>query len=127
MKRNGILVAVCGICAALAVGSPALAKDGDVRVAGKCSAGSAAKLKLSPENGRIAVEFEVDQNRNGVRWTVVLNRAGVRVARQARVTKAPSGSFTARKVISNSSGSDVVTATARRAGETCTARAVFPG
>lgn len=127
MKRNGVLVAVCGVCVALMAGSPAFAKDGDIRVAGRCSAGSAAKLKLSPENGRIEVELEVDQNRSGVRWTVVLKRNGVGVASLARVTKAPSGSFTARRVISNVAGRDVVTATARRAGETCTARASFPG
>ena len=33
------------------------------------------KLKLSEEDGRIEVEFEVDQNRNGVRWTVMLQSA----------------------------------------------------
>ncbi len=37
-------------------------------------------VKLSKEDGRIEVEFEVDQNRNGVRWHVVLLRNGVRVA-----------------------------------------------
>ena len=111
----------------LALGSPALAKDGDVLVRGTCTGKSASKLKLSAENGRIEVEFEVDQNRNGVGWTVVLTRDGTRVARLTRVTQAPSGSFSAQRVISNPGGSDVVRATASRKGESCTARATFGG
>jgi hypothetical protein len=128
MKANGILVAVCAVGAALMVGAPAaVAKNGDVRVVGKCSAASAVKLKLSPDNGQIEIELEVDQNRNGVRWTVVLKRNGRSVASLARLTKAPSGSFTARKAIANGAGRDVVVATARRAGEVCSARATLAG
>jgi hypothetical protein len=113
--------------ALLALGSPALAKDGDVLVRGTCTGKSTSKLKLSAEDGRIEVELEVDQNRNGVGWTVVLTRDGTQVARVTRVTRAPSGSFTARRVIANPAGADVVRATARRAGETCSARASFGG
>ena len=126
MKRTLILTTLCGMLAALAAGAPASAKGGDIRVTGTCSGPSSAKLKLSEENGRIEVEFEVDQNRNGVRWNVVLKRNGVQVARLARVTKAPSGSFSARKVVANSAGADVIRATATRAGETCSAKATFP-
>ena len=39
----------------------AAAKDGDVIREGACSGGTDWKLKLSPENGRIETEFEVDQ------------------------------------------------------------------
>lgn len=124
MKRTLILMIPC-VLAALAAGAPASAKDGDIRVAGHCSGPSTAKLKLSEEDGRIEVEFEVDQNRNGVRWNVVLKRNGGRVARLAAVTRAPSGSFTARKVVSNGAGADVISATASRAGETCRAKATF--
>jgi hypothetical protein len=127
MKPKLIVIAVCGLIAALAASAPVSAKDGDIRVAGKCTGPSSAKLKLSAEDGRIEVEFEVDQNRNGVLWNVVLKRNGGQVARLARVTKAPSGSFTARKVVPNRAGADLVTATAKRAGETCSARATFAG
>ena len=127
-KRNVALTIVVAHSPGLAsLGSPALAKDGDVLVRGTCTGKSASKLKLSAENGRIEAEFEVDQNRNGVAWTVVLTRNGTRVARFTRVTKAPSGSFEARRVIANTPGADVVKATATRAGETCSARATFRG
>ena len=129
MSKRTILLTVVSVTALalLALGSPAFAKDGDVLVRGTCTGQSASKLKLSAENGRIEVEFEVDQNRNGVRWNVVLTRNGARVAQLARVTRSPSGSFEARRVIANSAGADVVRATAHRAGETCSARATFRG
>ncbi|MDX6422803.1 MAG: hypothetical protein QOI67_274 [Gaiellaceae bacterium] len=126
MKRTLILMSLCGALVALAATATASAKNGDIRVAGKCSGQSSSKLKLSEENGRIEVEFEVDQNRNGVRWNVILKRNGSQVARLARVTQAPSGSFTARKLVTNGAGADAINATASRAGETCTAKATFP-
>ena len=125
-KRSVVLTLVSlTALALLSLGSPALAKDGDVLVRGTCTGKSTSKLKLSAENGRIEVEFEVDQNRNGVPWTVVLTRNGARVAQLARTTKAPSGSFEARRLVANSAGADVVKATATRRGETCSARATF--
>ena len=60
------------------------------------------KLKLSEEDGRIEVEFEVDQNRNGVRWSVVLRRPTTVLVRTTRVTRAPSGSFELRRVVADS-------------------------
>jgi hypothetical protein len=121
--KVGLTLALTGVLALLAIGSPALAKDGDVLVRGTCTAKSVAKLKLSSENSRIEVEVEVDQNRNGVPWTVVLTRDGTRVARDTRVTRAPSGSFSLRKLVANPAGADVIRAVATRRGETCTIRA----
>ena len=125
MRHAAMVVGLCGALVLLTLGSPALAKDGDVLVRGTCSGSSTAKLKLSEEDGRIEVEFEVDQNRNGVAWTVVLTRNGARVARLVRVTRAPSGSFEARRVLANPAGADVVRATAQRRGESCSARATW--
>ena len=116
-----MVVAVLG--AAFALAPAALAKDGDVRVAGTCSAGSTSKLKLSDEDGRIEVELEVDQNRNGVRWRVVLFRNGKQAGQRVGVTRASSGSFEARFVTANGPGADRFVARASRPGETCTARA----
>ena len=123
--RIGILI-LATLAAVLAV-SPASAKDDrDVRVAGTCTTSSTSKLKLSPENGRIEVEFEVDQNRNGVAWRVQLFRNGVRVTSTTATTRGPSGSFEARRVVSRAGSPTRIRAVATRAsGERCTARASF--
>jgi hypothetical protein len=122
----GIPAALLGIAIALIAAPVGIAKDGDVRVQGTCTKSSTSKLKLSEEDGRIEVEFEVDQNRNGVRWNVVIVQNGKRLVRMARVTKAPSGSFEARIVSPNTSGKDTFKARATSpTGEICTARASF--
>jgi len=122
-KTIGTIAATAMGAAVLATGAGA--KDGDVLVAGTCTGPSDAKLKLSEEDGRIEVEFEVDQNRNGVRWTVTLFRNGTPVARRVLVTRGPSGSFEARFVTVNRPGVDRLVAKAARAGERCSARASF--
>jgi hypothetical protein len=113
--------------AAMLVAAPtATAKDGDVLVRGTCTGATTSKLKLSEEDGRIEVEFEVDQNRNGVRWTVVLRRQASVLVRTARVTRGPSGSFELRRVVGNRAGPDRIVARAARAsGEVCRAAATF--
>jgi hypothetical protein len=118
-----VLVAVLG--AALVLAAAAAAKDGDVLRAGTCTQASTSKLKLGPEDGGIEVEFGVDQNRNGVRWKVVVVRNGAVVASRTRVTRGPSGSFELELVTRNVSGTDRFVARATRAGETCTARAAI--
>ena len=122
-KPIGTIAAAVIGAAVLATG--AAAKDGDVLVAGTCTGPSTAKLKLSEENGAVEVEVEVDQNRNGVRWTVALFRNGTQVAQRVRVTRGPSGSFEARFVTANRPGVDRFVAKAARAGERCSARASF--
>jgi hypothetical protein len=99
----------------------------DVRRAGTCTLSSAAKIKLSPENGRVEVEFEVDENRVGSRWGVTLKRNGTTVRSRSAVTRAPSGSFEVRAVIAPGSPRTRVTAVARRAatGEVCRATATL--
>jgi hypothetical protein len=117
-----------GLVASAAAIAPttALAKHGggDGNTArGTCSKGSTAKLKVKPDDGRLETEFEVDQNRNGVRWKVVLRRNGRRVAATTATTRAPSGSFELRRLLTGTAGADRITATATSpSGETCTAR-----
>jgi hypothetical protein len=115
----GAAIAAALALAAVAPAAAAPAKDGDVRVAGRCTGATTSKLKLSREDGMLEVEFEVDQNRVGVRWAVVIRRNGVIVARRSMLTHAPSGSFEARVV----TGGGRITATATRRGETCRAAA----
>jgi hypothetical protein len=101
------------------------ARGREVRHAGTCTVRSTSKIKVKEEDGgRLEVEFEVDQNRNGQKWGVVLKRNGSVVARTSALTRAPSGSFSVHRLIADRSGADTVTGTARNAGtsETCTAR-----
>jgi hypothetical protein len=120
------IAVVLGLVLLSVLAAPAaVAKDGDVRVRGVCTQSSSAKLKLSEEDGRIEVEFEVDQNRNGVRWHVTLRRNGAIVASRTAVTRGPSGSFEVRRVIADTAGADRVTAAATRAGERCSAKATW--
>ena len=121
------LVTVGVLAGALAlVVAPASAKDGDKLVRGTCTKASTSKLKLSEEDGRIEVEFEVDQNRNGVRWTVVLSRPSGVIVRTTRVTRAPSGSFELRRVVADRAGADRIGARATSpSGEVCRATATF--
>lgn len=96
--------------------------DRGKRVAGSCTDGSTAKLKVKPDDGRLEVELEVDQNRNGVTWSVRVRRDGVLVVRRSATTHAPSGSFSVEKKIANPAGSDRVAARATSpSGEVCTA------
>ena len=106
---------------AIPVAAPAIANEDDVERTGNCSRRSDWKLKLSPEDGGLEVEFEVDQNVVGAKWKVAMKHDGYRFFRDRRTTKAPSGSFEVRRVINNKRGSDRVTAKARnlRSGEVC--------
>ena len=70
--RVRAMVATLALGALLVAGSalPSLAGNNDVIRQGACGGVSDWKLKLSPENGRIEVEYEVDQNRTGDAWRV---------------------------------------------------------
>ena len=125
MRRLPLII-TC-LAALLLAASPVSAKDGgdgkDGRVIkrGDCSGASNWKLKAKPDDGGLEVEFEVDQNRNGVRWNVALRRNGKTVSRGRRTTRAPSGSFDFERTIGNPRGTDTISAVATRAGETCRA------
>ena len=122
-RRMLIGAAVAGL-AALPLAAPAGAKDGDVRVTKACTGPSDIKIKLSPEDGRLEVEVEVDQNRNGVQWTWTLLRGQRQLATGKATTRRPSGSFEVRRVVNDNNGTDTLTAKATRAsGERCTVTA----
>jgi hypothetical protein len=99
----------------------------EVRVSGTCTGPSTSKLKLHPDDGRLETEFEVDQNRVGQRWRVVLTRNGRVAARSVRRTVAPSGSFELSRMLRDGAGRDRVVARARnlRTGERCRASAAI--
>lgn len=106
---------------------PTLAKDGDVIRRGACGGASDWKLKLSEENGRIEVEYEVDQNRVGDSWRVRIRHDDALVFTGRRTTRAPSGSFEVRILQRDRAGDDVFRGRAvnLRTGEVCGGRAVW--
>jgi hypothetical protein len=102
-------------------------KGPEVIKRGKCSGSSTWKLKAHLDDGRLETEFEVDQNRVGRRWRVTLVQNGRTVFSGVKRTVAPSGSFEARKLLSNAPGADRVGGRARAlaGGETCTGSLTF--
>lgn len=102
---------------------PAAAGGGDREVIrrGSCSGATDWKLKLKLDDGRIETEFEVDQNRVGKRWRVVLKRDGVRFFRGIRTTRAPSGSFSVERRTNNTAGTNRIVgrAVSLSSGEVC--------
>ncbi|KAI2497224.1 hypothetical protein MHU86_17271 [Fragilaria crotonensis] len=96
-------------------------KSNNVIKKGRCTGASTYKLKLSPENGKVEVEFEVDQNKNGVNWAIKFFSNNVQFASGTYMTAATSGSFSADQLSSFRSGTFKVVAT--RPGETCNASA----
>ncbi|GBC86156.1 hypothetical protein HRbin12_00141 [bacterium HR12] len=127
--RSRMVMAVLAtlVLATLAAAPAAQAKAGDVIERGSCSGESTWKLKLSPEDGRIEVEFEVDQNVVGDAWRVRILHDGELVFRGRRTTEAPSGSFEVRILEPNHGGVDRFVGRARNPStdEACRGVATF--
>lgn len=120
------LAAAVGLAVA-ATAVPAQANDSDVVKRGSCSARSDWKLKASPQDGRIEVEGEVDSNVNGQVWRWRLWHDGALSAAGVRETRAPSGSFTVRRLMVDLPGGDVIGWRARnlKTGEVCRGSLTF--
>ncbi len=117
-----LLATTLAPASALLGAADAAAKGRTVTRIGRCSNGATWKLKANTEDGgRIGVEFEVDANRNGQRWSVVLTDNGAVVFSGVRTTLAPSGSFSVERRIVDRPGVDHLTARAVRlaTGATC--------
>ena len=128
MMKRILGVALAGALALTLAGAvPASAKDGDVIKRGSCSGSTDWKLKLSPEDNRIEVEYEVDSNVTGQSWRVKIFQNGDRIFAGTRQTKGASGSFEVRVVADDSAGTDTFRGKAVNAasGETCNGTASF--
>jgi hypothetical protein len=126
MTIRKLAVAAIAGCAVAAPGpAPAVANEDDVEVTRRCTGPSRIELELSPEDGRLEVEVEVDQNRNGVRWHWTISRGSRSLATGTRLTRAPSGSFEVHRVVADRRGKDRITARAVRRGERCVVTATF--
>jgi len=122
-SRSPLVLSVL-VLALLAVPA-AFAKGRDhraLRIQGVCTQQSTSKLKIKRDDGRLEVEFEVDQNQNGVPWTVTLSRNDAVVKSFTATTQAPSGSFEIRLHLRGRLGTDTIKVVAMSpSGETCTA------
>ena len=120
MKRI-IAAAIAGSLALVVPAGVAMAGDQDVIQRGSCSDSSDWKLKLSPEDGGIEAEYEVDQNVSGDRWRVVIRHRGQVAFTGIRTTGGPSGSFEVRIVEDDNAGTDAFRGKARNlsTGEVC--------
>ena len=127
--QKGMRLILAGLVAAtiLAVTPAAFAgtaRHGNgIQKEGQCSASSDWKLKAKPDDGRLEVQFEVDQNVNGDTWAVRLRDNGMLFFKGTRVTQGPSGSFEVNRRTDNQPGTDQITARAtnQRTGEVCRA------
>jgi hypothetical protein len=119
--RRIIAAALVGSLALVVPAGVAVAGDNDVIQEGSCSGSSDWKLKLSPEDGGIEAEFEVDQNVAGDRWRVRIRHDGDLAFRGTRTTGGASGSFEVRIVENDNAGTDNFRARARNlsTGEVC--------
>jgi flagellar hook assembly protein FlgD len=123
MKRS-IWISAAGTIAALALPAASPASDDDKRRVGQCTGASTSKIKVKPDDGRLEVEFEVDQNKNNRKWRVKIKDNSNVVVRGTARTKAPSGSFSFERRIANLPGTHKIKGVARnkRSGERCTAK-----
>jgi hypothetical protein len=125
MTSARLFAACLAIASIAAVPTTALAKHGGDRgktVTGSCTGNATSKLKVKPDNGRLETEFEVDQNRNGVKWSVTIKRNGKTAVSTSARTKAPSGSFSVNRRLANGAGTDRIAARAKSSsGQVCTA------
>jgi hypothetical protein len=124
MRKLTVLIALL----AVALAPPAVAssqRSPDILRSGTCSGGGTWKFKGGIDDGQLDVEFEVDQNRNGRRWSVVITRDGTRVFRGVRITRPPSGSFEISRRFRNPAGRDRLVAVARNRADGRVCRGVL--
>ena len=125
------VLALLALLALLFVVRPvaAIAEGGhpEVRVAGVCVSGATSKLRLKSEGDGIEVRFEVDHNRAGEVWRVVLvHERRVEWKGSAKTTR-PGGSFEVERSVKDLPGSDEVTVRAGGPrGVVCRADATLP-
>ena len=125
--RKGIALALVTAVAFLVPAGAAMAGDRDVIREGSCDRSSDWKLKVSPDDGGLEVEFEVDQNVTGDRWRVRIRHDGDLAFRGVRTTRGASGSFEVRIVERNRAGADRFRGKAVNlaTGERCVGTATF--
>ena len=106
MKRR-MTAAATAAAVLLTVGAvPAMASDPEKIRRGGCSGPADWKMKVSPDDGRLEVEAEVDSNVTGQTWRWRLSHNGSVSARGTKITRGRSGSFDVERRMANLAGTD---------------------
>jgi len=129
MSKRMFSVLLAGLMAIGVLAAVPASAGGDREVIrrGNCSGSTDWKYKAKADDGRIEIEYEVDQNRNGDRWRVTLKHDGNRFFKGTRVTRGRSGSFDIERKVNNHQGVDRFRARARnlRTDEVCRGQVSF--
>jgi hypothetical protein len=80
-----------------------------------CGGGVKSKVSASPENGRIEVEYEVDNAQPGDTWRIVIRRNGKVILRTRKRVNA-AGNAEIRVLTPNGNGNERIAASATRVG-----------
>lgn len=116
-----MLLILAVLCAALALPLAAGADDGpgDVRLTGACSRSSEVRLRLRSDDDVIRVEIEIEADRRGSKWAVILLHER-RIAFRGNLRTNRDRSIELRRSVPDWLGTDsfVVRATGPR-GESC--------
>lgn len=121
---SGSAIAVALTVPLLWAAGPAAASGGGraVTSAGTCSQHGTFKLVAKHDDGAIEIEYDVDTNVAGQRFTVRLTDNGGLVAKRRIATGRTRGSFTVTKRTANRAGIDTVRAHAVSGSITCGGR-----
>jgi len=120
MKHRMMTVAAMTTAVLMTAGAvPAMAGDAERIRRGGCSGSADWKMKVSPDDGRLEVEAEVDSNVRGQSWHWRLSHNGSVSARGTKTTTGRSGSFDVERRMSNLSGTDRFRFRASHNGQVC--------
>lgn len=90
-----------------------------VSATGSCTGGGTWELKAKTDDGQLEVEFEVDTNVAGQRFTVKVFDGPTTVFNGKAATAGRSGSFSVERLTADRAGVDTITARASRPGNVC--------
>ena len=121
-RSSSALLLAAAVAVPVLAAAPAEAKGGSpaVQSGGTCIGGGVWKLKAKHDDGRLEIEYQVDTNRAGQAWRVMVTDNNVSIFNGIRTTTAPSGSFTVQLRPVDRPGPDVIRTKATFAGHTCT-------
>jgi hypothetical protein len=124
---RAVVLALFALLFAAQPAESSVGKDGsgEVRVAGICVTGAAARLRLKSDDGAIEVRFEIEYARSGV-WRLALVHESRVVWKGAARTTRLHRSVEVRRTLPDLPGTDTVTARAwGPRGLTCRATATL--